>query len=142
MAGGAVALRAGIGRCAPQVLVGALALAVVALSYGESRATGGRPWGEIVAVAVAVAGLAAAQRVRRDAALALGALAVTAILLVLPLIGRLSLLRHGVVVTTLDPDLARALVVAGLAAASATVAAAARAWWPVTAPGGAERRVP
>lgn len=142
VAGGAVALRLAAGRRAPHVLVGALALTVVALSHGESRATGGAPWGEIVAVAVAVAGLAVALRVRRDAALALGALAATAILLVLPLIGRLSLLRHGVIVTALDPDLARALVVAGLAAASGTVAAAARAWWPATAPGGGERRAP
>ncbi len=141
-AGGAAALRIGLGRRASRVLVGALALAVVTLSYGESRATGARPWGEIVAVAVTVAGLAVALRVRRDAALALGALAVTAVLLALPLIGRLSLLRHGVVVTTLDPDLARALVVAGLAAAGATIAAAARAWWPASAPGGAERRGP
>ena len=57
-------------------------------------------------------------------------LAVAAILLVLPLIGRLSVLRHGVIVTTLDPDLVRALVVGGLAAASAVITAAARAWWP------------
>jgi hypothetical protein len=39
-------------------------------------------------------------------------------------------LRHGVIVTTLDPDLERALVVAGLALASGAIAAAARAWWP------------
>ena len=78
----------------------------------------------------ALAGLAAAFRLRRDAALEQGVLAVAAILLVLPLIGRLSVLRHGVIVTTLDPDLVRALVLGGLAAASAVITAAARAWWP------------
>jgi hypothetical protein len=114
------------------VLVGALALAVVAISYGESQATDARPWGEIVAAVVGVAGLTAAFRLRRDAALEQGALAVAAILLVLPLIGRLAVLRHGVIVTTLDPDLVRALVVAGLGAGAAAIAAAARAWWPDT----------
>ena len=53
------------------------------------------------------------------------------ILLVLPLVGRLAVLRHGVIVTTLAPDLERALVVGGLALAAAAIAAAARAWWPV-----------
>ena len=57
----------------------------------------------------------------------------TAILLVLPLIGRLAVLRHGVIVTTLDPDLVRALVVGGLGAGAGAIAAAARAWWPDTA---------
>jgi hypothetical protein len=112
------------------VLVGALAIAVVAISYGESQATGGRPWGEIVAAVVGIAALAAAFRLRRDLALEQGLLAVAAILLVLPLIGRLSVLRHGVIVTTFDPDLVRALVIGGLAAASAVITAAARAWWP------------
>jgi hypothetical protein len=37
-----------------------------------------------------------------------------------------------VIVTTLDPDLVRVLVVAGLAAAAAAIGAAARAWWPGT----------
>ena len=115
-------------------LVGALAIAVVAISYGESQATGSDPWGEIVAVVVGLAGLAAAFRLRRDAALEQGVLAVAAILLVLPLIGRLSVLRHGVIVTTLDPDLVRALVIGGLAAASAVITAAARAWWPADSP--------
>ena len=101
-------------RRVAHVLVGALALAVVAISYGESEATGARPWGEIVAALVGVAGLAAAFRLRRDAALEQGVLAIAAILLVLPLIGRLAVLRHGVIVTTLDPDLVRALVVGGL----------------------------
>jgi hypothetical protein len=111
-------------------LVGALAIAVVAISRGESEATGSRPWGEIVAAAVGIAGIAGAYRLRRDAALEQGVLAVAAILLVLPLIGRLSVLRHGVLVTTLDPDLVRALVIGGLAAASAAITAAVRAWWP------------
>lgn len=117
-------------RRAGYALVGALAIAVVAISYGESQAAGSDPWGEVVAAVVALAGLAAAFRLRRDAALEQGVLAVTAILLVLPLIGRLSVLRHGVIVTTLDPDLVRALVLCGLAAASAVITAAARAWWP------------
>ena len=114
------------------VLVGALAIAVVAISYGESQATGARPWGEIVAAIVGVAALAGAFRLRRDAALEQGVLAVAAILLVLPLIGRLAVVRHGVIVTTLDPDLVRALVVAGMGAAAAAITAAARAWWPDT----------
>ena len=79
---------------------------------------------------MAVAGLTLAYRLRRDAALEQGVLAVTAILLVLPLVGRLAVLRHGVIVSTLDPDLVRALVLAGLAAAAGVIAAAARAWWP------------
>ncbi len=132
-AGAGLMLALGRRRLAPHLLVAGLALAVVALSRGESLATGARPWGEIVAAAVALAGLAAAARLRRDAALEHGALAVTAILLALPLVGRLSALRHGVIVTTLDADLARALVVGGLAAAAGAIAAAARAWWPVSA---------
>lgn len=126
---GLVLAFAGRRRVAP-VLVGALAIAAVAISYGESDATGDRPWGVLVAAVVALAGLAAAFRLRRDAALQQGALAVTAILLVLPLVGRLAVLRHSVIVTTLDPDLVRALVVAGLAAAAGTIASATRAWWP------------
>ena len=39
-------------------------------------------------------------------------------------------LRHGVIVTTIDPGLERALVVGGLAFAAGVIAAAARAWWP------------
>jgi hypothetical protein len=117
-------------RRVAHLLVGALAIAVVAVSYGERQATGARPWGEIVAAVVGIAGLVAALRLRRDAALEQGVLTVAAILLVLPLIGRLSVLRHGVIVTTLDPDLVRALVVGGLAAAAAVITAAARAWWP------------
>jgi hypothetical protein len=129
-AAAALLLAFGCRRRLAHALVVALAIAVVAISYGESQATGARPWGEIVAALVAVAGLAAAFRLRRDAALEHGVLAVTAILLVLPLIGRLAVLRHGVIVTTLDPDLVRALVVGGLAAAAGTIAAAARTWWP------------
>ena len=59
----------------------------------------------------------------------------TAVLLVLPLVGRLAVLRHGVIVTTLDPDLERALVVGGLALAAAALALAARAWWPLVSEG-------
>ena len=135
-AGAAVAAGAGLAlgyagqRRVGHVLVGALAITAIAIAHGESAATGDRPWGEVVAAAVALAGLAAAFRLRRDPALERGALAVAAILLVLPLIGRLAVLRHGVIVTTLDPDLVRALVVGGLAAAAATIASAARAWWP------------
>ncbi|HEY3614351.1 MAG TPA: hypothetical protein VGK92_11625 [Gaiellales bacterium] len=113
-------------------LVGFLAVAAIAIAHGESAATGARPWGVLVAAVVALAGLALAHRLRRDAALEQGALAVTAILLALPLAGRLAVLRHGVIVTTLDGDLVRALVVAGLAAAAAAIGAAARAWWPET----------
>jgi len=111
-------------------LVGALAVAAIAIAHGESAATSARPWGVIVAAAVALAGLALAFRLRRDPALEQGALALTAILLALPLAGRLTVLRHGVIVTTLDPDLERALVIGGLAAAAAAIGAAARAWWP------------
>jgi hypothetical protein len=111
-------------------LVVALALAAIAIAHGESAATSARPWGVLVAALVALAGLCLAYRLRRDAALEQGALAVTAILLVLPLIGRLAVLRHGVVVTTLPADAERALVIAGLAAAAGTIGAAARAWWP------------
>ena len=117
-------------RRADYALVAALAIVVVAISHGESQATGSDPWGEIVAAVVGLAGLAAAFRLRRDPALEQGVLAIAAILLVLPLVGRLSVLRHGVIVTTLDPDLVRALVIGGLAAASAVITAAARAWWP------------
>ena len=108
---------AGSRRVSP-VLVGALAIAALAVSHGESAATGDRPWGVLVARSSPLAGLAAAFGLRRDAALERAALAVTAILLVLPLVGRLAVLRHGVIVTTLDPDLVRALVVGGLAAAA------------------------
>ena len=61
----------------------------------------------------------------------------TAVLLALPLIGRLAVLRHGVIVTTLDPDLARALVVAGLAAAAGTIAARRGRGGPLASPSGA-----
>ena len=117
-------------------LFGALAAVAVVVPYGESEATSARPLGAIVAVAVALAGAGLAIRLRRAAALELGALALMAILLVLPLVGRLAVLRHGVIVTTLDPDLERALVVGGLALATGTIASAARAWWPgVSGPG-------
>ena len=138
--GAGLALAAGAGlvlvfsprRRATYVLVAGLAIVAMALSYGESQATGTRHWGILVAALVALAGLALAYRLRRDAALEQGVLAVTAILLVLPLVGRLAVLRHGVIVSTLDPDLVRALVVCGLAAAAGVIAAAARAWWPST----------
>ena len=42
----------------------------------------------------------------------------TAVVLALPLVGRLAVLRHGVIVTTLDPGLERALVAGGLALAA------------------------
>jgi hypothetical protein len=137
--GAGLALAAGAGmvlafsarRRATYVLVAGLGIATAAISHGESEATGARPWGLLVAAIVALAGLATAFRLRRDAALEQGVLAVAAILLVLPLVGRLAVLRHGVIVSTLDPDLVRALVVAGLAAAAGVIAAAARAWWPV-----------
>jgi hypothetical protein len=129
-AGAALVLVLGARRRTAYVLLGALAAAAVVVPYGESEATSARPWGAIVAAVVALAGLAVAIRLRRDEALELGALAVAAILLALPLVGRLGVLRHGVIVTTLDPDLERALVVAGLALASGAIATAARAWWP------------
>jgi hypothetical protein len=129
-AGAALVLVLGARRRTAYVLLGALAAAAVVVPYGESEATSARPWGAIVAAVVALAGLAVAIRLRHDAALELGALAVAAILLALPLVGRLGVLRHGVIVTTLDPDLERALVVAGLALASGAIATAARAWWP------------
>jgi hypothetical protein len=133
-AGAALALAfSGGRRWVPPALVGALALAVVVISYGESQATGANPWGELVAAAVGGLGLTASWRLRRDAALAQGGLAVTAILLALPLVGRLAVLRHGVIVTTLDADVVRVLVVAGLALAAGVVASAARAWWPAAA---------
>jgi hypothetical protein len=114
-------------------LVAVLALAALLIAHGESAATSARPWGVIVAAGVAIAGTGLAYRLRRDAALEQAALAVTAILLALPLAGRLAVLRHGVIVTTLDPDLVRALVLAGLGAAAGAIGAAARAWWPETA---------
>jgi hypothetical protein len=129
-AGAGLALALSARRRVAYALVAGLAFAGIAIAYGESEATSAWPWGLIVAALVALAGLAVAWRLRRDAALEQGALAVTAILLVLPLVGRLAVLRHGVIVTTLDPDLVRALVVAGLAAAAGVIALAVRAWWP------------
>jgi hypothetical protein len=116
------------------MLVTGLAGAATAIAHGESAATGARPWGVLAAALVALAGLALAYRLRRDAALEQGALALAAILLALPLVGRLAVLRHGVIVTTLDGDLVRALVLAGLGAAAGAIGAAARAWWPGTSP--------
>ena len=116
------------------VLVTGLAGAAIAIAHGESAATGARPWGVLAAALVALAGLALAYRLRRDAPLEQGVLALTAILLALPLVGRLAVLRHGVIVTTLDGDLVRALVLAGLGAAAGAIGAAARAWWPATSP--------
>jgi hypothetical protein len=130
VAGAALVLRPRIRRRTGYVLFGALAVVAMIVPYGESEATSARPWGTIVAAAVALAGLALALRLRRDAALELGALAAGALLLALPLVGRLAVLRHGVIVTALDPDLERTLVLAGLALASAALASAARAWWP------------
>ena len=137
---GAVAARARRRRpgaraaaAAPRVLrcsFGALAVAAVVIPYGESEAVSERSWGALVAAVVALVGLATALSLRRDAALELGALAVAAVLLALPLVGRLTVLRHGVIVTTIDPELERALVVGGLAFAAGVIAAAARAWWP------------
>ena len=126
----ALALALRLRRRTAYALFGALAGLAVAVPYGESEATSARPWGAIVAAAVALAGLALALRLRRDAALELGALAVAAILLALPLVGRLAVLRHGVIVTTLAPGLERLFVVAGLALAAGTIASAGRAWWP------------
>jgi hypothetical protein len=117
-------------RALSHLLFGALAVAAVVIPYCESAATSERSWGALVATVVALAGLGAALRLRRDAALEQGALAVGAVLLALPLVGRLAVLRHGVIVTTLDPDLERALVVGGLALAAGVIAAAGRAWWP------------
>ena len=107
------------------VLVTGLAGAAIAIAHGESAATGARPWGVLAAALVALAGLALAYRLRRDAPLEQGVLALTAILLALPLVGRLAVLRHGVIVTTLDGDLVRALVLAGLGAAAGAIGAAA-----------------
>jgi hypothetical protein len=118
------------GRAVAYTLYGALALVAVTVPYAESEATSARPWGAIVAGAVALAGLAVALLVRRDRALEAGALAVAALLLALPLVGRLAVLRHGVIVTTLAPGLERALIAGGLALAAGVIAAAARAWWP------------
>ena len=114
------------------LVFGALAVAAVVVPYGESEATSARPWGAFVAGVVALVGLAAAIRLRRDPALERGALAVTAVVLALPLVGRLGVLRHGVIVTTLDAGLERALVAGGLALAAAVVASAGRAWWPTS----------
>jgi hypothetical protein len=130
LAGAALVLLPGPRRRTTYSLFGALAVVAVVVPYGESEATSARPSGAIVAALVALAGLALALRLRRDAALELGVLAVAAVLLVLPLVGRLAVLRHGEIVTTLDPDLERALVVGGLALAAGTIASAARAWWP------------
>jgi hypothetical protein len=137
--GAVVAVLAGAGlmlalparRRAAYLLFGALAVAAVVIPYDESAATSERSWGALVAAVVAHAGLGAALRLCRDAALEQGALAVAAVLLALPLVGRLAVLRHGVIVTTIDPDLERALVVGGLAFAAGVIAAAARAWWPM-----------
>jgi hypothetical protein len=126
----ALALALRLHRRTVYALFGALAILAVAVPYGESEATSARPWGAIVAAAVALAGLALALRLRRDAALELGALALAAILLALPLAGRLAVLRHGVIVTTLAPGLERLFVVAGLALAAGTIASAGRVWWP------------
>ena len=117
-------------RRASYLLFGALAVAAVVLPYAESEAVSERSWGALVAAVVALVGVATAHSLRRDAALELGALAVAAVLLALPLVGRLGVLRHGVIVTTIDPALERALVVGGLAFAAGVIAAAARAWWP------------
>jgi hypothetical protein len=141
--GAAAAAAAGIGlalalparRRAAYALAGLLGLETITVSYGESEAISARPWGAIVAAIVVLAGIALATRLRRDAALEQLVLAVTAVLLVLPLVGRLAVLRHGVIVTTLDPDLERALVVGGLALAAAAIASAARAWWPLVSEG-------
>ena len=119
-------------RRAVYLVFGALAVAAVVVPYGESEATSARPWGALVAGVVALAGLAAAMRLRRDPALEQGALAVTAVVLALPLVGRLGVLRHGVIVTTIDPVLERALVAGGLALAAAVVASGGRAWWPTS----------
>jgi len=117
-------------RRASYLLFGALAVAAVVIPYGESHAVDERSWGALVAAVVAIVGVATARSLRRDAALELGALAVAAVLLALPLVGRLTVLRHGVIVTTIDPGLERALVVGGLACAAGVIAVAARAWWP------------
>ena len=93
-------------------------VAALAIAHGEAAATGARPWRVIVAAVVALAGSALAYRLRRDR-LEQGALAITAVLLVLPLVGRLAVLRHGVIVTTLPADLVRVLVIAALAAPQA-----------------------
>jgi hypothetical protein len=130
VAGAALVLWRKTRRRTGYLVFGALAVVAVIVPYGESEATSARPWGAIVAAAVALAGLALALGLRRDAALELGARAAAALLLALPLVGRLAVLRHGVIVTTLAPDLERALVLAGLALASAAIASAARAWWP------------
>jgi hypothetical protein len=130
IAGAAAMLLLPFRRRIAWALVAGLAGAAILIAYGESAATSARPWGVIVAAVVALAGLALAFRLRRDPALEQGALAVTAILLALPLAGRLTVLRHGVIVTAIDPDLERALIVGGLAAAAGAIGAAARAWWP------------
>jgi hypothetical protein len=117
-------------RRAVYLVFGTLAVAAVVVPYGESEAMSAWPWGAFVAALVALAGVAAAIRLRRDPALEQGALAVTAVVLALPLVGRLGVLRHGVIVTTIDPGLERALVAGGLALAAGVIASAGRAWWP------------
>jgi hypothetical protein len=134
LAAAALVLVSRLRRGTAYALFGVLSAVAVVVPYGESEATSSRPTGAIVAAVVALAGLALALRLRRDLALELGALAVASILLVLPLVGRLAVLRHGEIVTTLDPDLERALVVGGLALAAATIASAGRAWWPGSQP--------
>jgi hypothetical protein len=119
-------------RRAVYLAFGTLAVAAVVVPYGESEATSARHWGAFIAGVVALAGLAAAMRLRRDPALEQGALAVTAVVLALPLVGRLGVLRHGVIVTTIDPGLERALVAGGLALAAGVIASAGRAWWPTS----------
>ena len=119
-----------VGRRTVRGAFAALAAVAVVLPFGESEAISARPTGAFVAAAAALAAFALALRLRRDAALELGALAGGAVLLALPLVGRLPVLRHGVIVTALAADLERALVIAGLALAAAAIAAAARAWWP------------
>jgi hypothetical protein len=136
--GGAIAVAAAIGlvlalrlgRRTVRGVFAALAAVAVVLPFGESEAVSARPTGAFVSAAVALAAAGLALRLRRDTALELGALAAGAVLLALPLVGRLPVLRHGVIVTTLSADLERALVIAGLALAAAAIAAAARAWWP------------
>jgi hypothetical protein len=119
-----------LGRRTARAALAALAAVAIVIPLGESEAATARPTGSIVAAAVACATFGIALRLRRDTALELGALAAGAVLLALPLVGRVAVLRHGVVVTTLAADLERALVSGGLALAAAAIAAAARAWWP------------
>ena len=71
-AGAGLVLRSAAAAPRAYVLVAALAVAAVVVSYGESQATGARPWGALVAASSALAGLALAFRLRRDAALEQG----------------------------------------------------------------------